>query len=69
MLFAKGSRVLTTFRGARSFDDMGLSRNGDTPKTGWFLLGKIPEMDDDWGYYHDSGNAHMAGSFTSHLWV
>ena len=41
----------------------GGSINGD-PQNGWFLLGKIPsfEMDDHWGYPHDSGNLHIVSS-------
>ena len=32
-----------------------------SPKNGWFMLGERPsfEMDDDWGYPHDSGNPHI----------
>ena len=30
-----------------------------SPIAGWFIVENLIEMDDDWGYPHDSGNHQM----------
>ena len=45
---------------------MGVSTNLGI-QNGWFISWKTPsrngEMDDDWGYPHDSGHLHMINLF------
>ena len=44
---------IQVFLGILRFPPMGV------PKNGRFIVDNPIEMDDDWGYPHDSGNLHL----------